>query len=98
MVWLRKTKYWKRFDTSNFELKRSFPKEKKLKDNRVNEKRIRMKGFVVLIAKTYSYLTGDNDKSIKPKGTRNASEKENLNLRITKLFCKYLSKKIKETI
>ena len=57
-----------------------------------------MKGFVVLIAKTYSYLTSDNDKSIKPKGTRNASEKENLNLRITKLFCKYLSKKIKETI
>lgn len=57
-----------------------------------------MKGFVVLIAKTYSYLTSDNDKSIKPKGTRNASEKENLNLKITKLFWKYLSWKIKETI
>ena len=98
MGWLRKTKYWKRFDTSNYELKRSFPKEKKLKDNRVNDKRIRMKGFVVLIAKTYSYLGGDNDKSIKPKGTRNASEKENLNLKITKLFWKYLSWKIKETI
>ena len=57
-----------------------------------------MKGFVVLIAKTYSYLGGDNDKSVKPKGTRNASEKENLNLKITKLFWKYLRWKIKETI
>ena len=56
-----------------------------------------MKGFVVLIA-TYSYLAGDDDKSIKPKGTRNASEKENLNLKITKPFWKYLSWKIKETI
>ena len=55
-----------RFDTSNNELQRSFPKVKEaiglMKDELGGKI---MKKFVELMAKTYSYLTDDNNKSKK---------------------------------
>ena len=44
-----------------------------------------MNEFVGLRAETYSYLTDDNDKSEKAKGTKKCKIKKNLNLKITKI-------------
>ena len=52
-----------RFDTSNYELDRPFPKRKKLKSNWINEKELGekiMTKFVRLRAKTCSYLIDDS--------------------------------------
>ena len=62
------------FYTSNYELERRHPKEKNKKvitlmKYGLGEKL--MKEFVELRAKTYSYLTGDNDESENAKGTKN---------------------------
>ena len=62
-------KFWY-FDTSNYELERPLPKGKKKKVNALMKDwfgRKIMKEFVWLRAKTYSYLTYDNDKSKKAK-------------------------------
>ena len=45
-----------------------------------------MKEFAVLGAKTYSYLTDNNDEDKKQKAQKGKSEKENLNLKIKKFF------------
>ena len=41
-----------------------------------------MKEFAVLRAKTYSYLTDNNNEDKKQKAQKGKSEKENLNLKI----------------
>ena len=62
----------KRFDTSNFEIDRPLPKEKKkvigLMNDELGGKII--KKFVGLRAKTYSYLKDSNDEDKKGKGTK----------------------------
>ena len=65
-----------RFDTSNFELHKPFPKGKNKKvigliENELGEQI--MKEFVGLRAKTYSYLKDNNDEDKKAKGTKKVS-------------------------
>ena len=45
-----------------------------------------MKEFAVLRAKTYSYLTDNNNEDKKQKAQKGKSEKENLNLKIKNFF------------
>ena len=45
-----------------------------------------MTKFVGLRAKTYSYLIHDSNEDRKAKGTKSVSLKENINLKIIKLF------------
>ena len=63
----------KRFDTSNFEIDRSLPKETNNKLIGLMRGKLGgqiMKEFVGLRAKTYSYLKENNDEDKKAKGTK----------------------------
>ena len=73
----------KRFDTSNFEIDRPLPKEKKKVIGLMNDElggKI-MKKFVGLRAKTYSYLKDSNDEDKKGKGTKKCVIKRKLKFR-----------------
>ena len=65
-----------RFDTSNYELDRPIPKEKKKKVNGLMKdelgRKIKAK-FFGLRAKSYSYLIDDGSEDIKAKGTSKVS-------------------------
>ena len=77
-----------RFDASNYELDRPLPKGKNKKVIGLTKDELGigkiMKKFVGLRAKRYSYFTDDGTEDKKAKGTKNVSEKENLNLKIIK--------------
>ena len=77
----------KKFDPSNYELKRLLPKGKNedvmgLMKDELSQKI--MKEFPRLRAKTYSQLTDDNDESKKKKDTKKCVIKKPLNLKIIK--------------
>ena len=77
----------KKFDPSNYELKRLLPKGKNedvmgLMKDELSQKI--MKEFQRLRAKTYSKLTDDNDESKKEKDTKKCVIKKPLNLKIIK--------------
>ena len=76
----------KRFDTSSYDLHRPSPKRKNVIGLMKDELGIKiMTEYLGLRAKTHSYLTYINDENKKtPKSTKNASQKENLNLNIIK--------------
>ena len=88
-----------RFGTLNYELDRPLPrgKDKKvialMKDELVGK--ITAK-FVVLKAKTYSYLIDDSSGDKKAKGAKNCVIKQNLNLKIIKTISKQLNLRIKK--
>ena len=74
----------KRFDTSNFEVGWPIPVRKIKKVIRLMEDELggqRIKKFIGLRAKTYSYLKGNNDEDKKAKGTRKCVIKRNLKFR-----------------
>ena len=61
-----------RFHSSNFELNRPLPKEKKKKSNQMNETQIRLKNhekIVGLREKTYTYLIDHSSADKKTKST-----------------------------
>ena len=75
-----------RFDTLNYELDRLLPKGKNKKVIGLMKDELGRKiltGFTALRAKTHSYLTYNNGKNKKAKGTKNCHEKS-LNLKIIK--------------
>ena len=88
-----------RFDTSNYELDRPFPKRKKKKVvGLMNDELGReiMKKLVGLRAKTYSYLKDNNDEDTKVKQCKKVvHKKKTLNLKITKAVQKQLSWRMK---
>ena len=62
-----------RFDTSNYELDRSLPKEKRKKATRLMKDELGrkiMKKFVGLREKTYSYLIDDSSEDKKAESTK----------------------------
>ena len=71
-----------------------YQKEKKQKSHQLNESKLRWKNheFVGLRAKTYSYLTNDNDENKKKsKSYKKMYNKKKINLKVMKTICKYLS-------
>ena len=77
-----------RFDTSDYELDRPFPKEKNknyligLMKDELGEKI--MTKFFGLRAKAYGYLIDDSSKDKRAKGTKKCVIKKNINLKIIK--------------
>ena len=72
-----------------FAFKRSKQNSSRLNKEELGKKII--KEIVGLKAKTYNYLTDENNKSKKKRGTKSVSQKENLNLKITKIVLKHRS-------
>ena len=67
-----------RFDTSNYELHRPLPKGKNKKAIRLMKDELGgkiMTKFVQLRAKTYNYLTDEDDEGKKAKGRKNCHKK-----------------------
>ena len=68
-----------KFDTPNYELNRSLPKGKNKKGISVMNNELSgkvMKEFIRFRAKTYSYLTDNNDENKKAKGTKKVCHKK----------------------
>ena len=91
-----------RFDTSDYELDRPFPKEKNknyligLMKGELGEKI--MTKFFGLRAKAYGYLIDDSSKDKRTKGTKKCVIKKNINLKIIKTVQKQLNFTLEQNI
>ena len=91
-----------RFDTSDYELDRPFPKEKNknyligLMKGELGEKI--MTKFFGLRAKAYGYLIDDSSKDKRAKGTKKCVIKKTINLKIIKTVQKQLNFTLEQNI